>query len=254
MMPTPPLRPSQAARPVAISAHRGGSERAPEGTHEAYQDALEAGADYLEFDVRRTADGELVAFHGAQLRPGGAVSALSYVELCRMAGYAVPTTSGLLSSLAGRARAHIDLKDADCLGVIVAQARSALTSERVVVTTGDERAISELRRRYPEIPGGLTIGGPLVHTARYLARRARIPIRSPVEAAVDAGANWAAVRERLARVGALADCRSRGLATMVWTVNDEAALARWLTCPDVDVVVTDRPRRALALRDSPPPA
>jgi glycerophosphoryl diester phosphodiesterase len=60
------------------------------------------------------------------------------------------------------------------------------------------------------------------------------------------------VNERLARAGALVECRRSGLATMVWTVNDDAALARWLGCPDVDVVVTDRPRRAAALRDSSP--
>ena len=47
------------ARPAAISAHRGGCESGPQETWAAYRGALEAGADYLEFDVRRTADGEL---------------------------------------------------------------------------------------------------------------------------------------------------------------------------------------------------
>ena len=35
-----------------ISAHRGGTEFAPAGSHEAYGSALEAGAEYVEFDVR----------------------------------------------------------------------------------------------------------------------------------------------------------------------------------------------------------
>ena len=276
MMPTVPATTSQGRQAVAISAHRGGSETAPEGTYDAYQAAIKAGADYLEFDVRRTADGELVAFHPARLRPargggdrggrdrggrdrgGGdrgrsrAVSALSYAELCRAAGYDVPTTSGVLSLLAGRAGAHIDLKEPDCLAVIVSQARSVLTPERIVVTTRDQSAVAELGRRWPAVPAGLTIGGSLADTARYLAQRARLPVRGPVDAVVAAGAGWAVVNERLARAGALVECRRRGLATMVWTVNDDAALARWLGCPDVDVVVTDRPRRAAALRDSSP--
>lgn len=277
MMPAVPATASQGRQAVAISAHRGGGEAAPEGTYDAYRAALEAGADYLEFDVRRTADGELVAFHPARLRParggsnrggrnrGGrnragraragrnrAVSALSYAELCRMAGYEVPTTSGVLRLLAGRAGAHIDLKEPGCLAVIVSQALGVLTPERIIVTTRDQSAVAELGRRWPAVPAGLTIGGSLADTARYLAQRARLPVQGPVDAVVAAGAGWAVVHERLARAGALVECRRRGLATMVWTVNDDAALARWLGCPDVDVVVTDRPRRAAALRDSSP--
>jgi glycerophosphoryl diester phosphodiesterase len=247
-MATRPAGASRAGRLVAISAHRGGGEGAQEGTYAAYQRALEAGADYLEFDVRRTADGELVAFHAATVRPGRAVSALNYPELCRLAGYEVPTTSGVLELLAGRAGGHIDLKEPDCLGAIVSEARRALAAADIIVTTGDESAVAELRQRYPDVPAGLTIGGALAHTARHLAWRAGLPVQSPVDAVVAAGAGWAVVHERLARAGALAECRRRGLATMVWTVNHDHALARWLGCPDVDVVVTDRPQRAATLR------
>jgi glycerophosphoryl diester phosphodiesterase len=49
-------------------------------------------------------------------------------------------------------------------------------------------------------------------------------------------------------------CRSRGIKTMVWTVNSDRALARWLAGPRVDVVVTDRPARAHALRGDRDPA
>src|SRR2546427_377909 len=54
----------------AISAHRGGGETEPSGTYEAYRSALAAGAEYVEFDVRRTLDGTLVAFHRARLGSG----------------------------------------------------------------------------------------------------------------------------------------------------------------------------------------
>jgi glycerophosphoryl diester phosphodiesterase len=256
-MPAPPAGASRtgpvAAGPVAaISAHRGGSESAPPGTYAAYQSALAAGADYLEFDVRRTADGELVAFHPVRLRPGRAVGALSYARLCRLAGYEVPTTSGLLRLLAGRAAAHIDIKERDTLGAIMSQALSLLAPARIIATTSDDIAIRELRRRYPAVPAGLTIGGNLAETARYLASRASRRVASRLDAVLGAGAGWAVVHERLARGGLLAECRRRGLATMVWTVNDDAALTRWLGSPDVDVLVTDRPARAARLRRQPP--
>jgi glycerophosphoryl diester phosphodiesterase len=246
-MPTPPAGASR-ARPAAISAHRGGGEIAPQGTYWAYQSALASGADYLEFDVRRTADGELVAFHPARVGRGRRVGALSYAALCRLAGYEVPTTSGVLRLLAGRAAAHIDLKERDCLAAIVPQALSVLAPEDIIVTTGDEDAISELRQRHPAVPAGLTIGGDLAPTAGLLAWRAPRLVCSRIDAVVAARAEWAVMHERLARIGAPAECRRRGLATMVWTVNDDMALARWLDCADVDVLVTDRPRRAADLR------
>ncbi len=208
-----------------------------------------AGAEYLEFDVRRTADGELVACHEARLRRGQAVSALSYAALCRLAGYEVPTTSGLLRLLAAQAgSAHIDLKEPDCTPAIMSQALSLLAPASIIVTTGDQAAIQELRQRYPAVPAGLTISGDLPKTARYLTQRGRRLVRSRLDEVSGMGASWAVLQQRLARPGLLADCRRRGLATMVWTVNDDAALARFIASPDVDVLVTDRPGRAVALR------
>ena len=42
-----------------IIAHRGASDIAPENTLKAFQMAIELEADYIEFDVRCSADGEL---------------------------------------------------------------------------------------------------------------------------------------------------------------------------------------------------
>lgn len=47
----------------AVVAHRGASHDAPEETAPAYLLARDLGADYLELDLQRTADGVLIAFH-----------------------------------------------------------------------------------------------------------------------------------------------------------------------------------------------
>jgi glycerophosphoryl diester phosphodiesterase len=46
-----------------VFAHRGASAHAPENTLAAFQLALEHGADAIEFDVKLTADGHVVAHH-----------------------------------------------------------------------------------------------------------------------------------------------------------------------------------------------
>jgi glycerophosphoryl diester phosphodiesterase len=240
-----------ADRAPVISAHRGGSETAPPGTYAAYRGALAAGAGYLEFDVRITADGELVAFHDGRLRSGPPVAAASYAELCRGAGYEVPTASGIFELLAGQAGlpgggAHIDLKDAAAGPQVVAQALATLEPPRIIVTSRDPATVLAVKSRYPEVGAGLTIGGDAAQSARHAvrwARRARW-----AEAVAGAGADWAAVQQRLARMGVLAECRDRGVRTMVWTVNSDARLRRWLASLDVDVLVTDRPGRAAELR------
>lgn len=50
---------------AVVIAHRGFSYAAPEHTFAAYDQAIEAGADYIEQDVQRTKDGVLVVIHDA---------------------------------------------------------------------------------------------------------------------------------------------------------------------------------------------
>src|SRR6266496_6313782 len=91
---------------AAISAH---GPRA--GTIEAYASALASGAEYVEFDIRRTADGELAAFHDARTRQGEALGAIGYARLCELADYEVPRVADVMTLIAGKALGHLDVKD-----------------------------------------------------------------------------------------------------------------------------------------------
>ena len=48
-----------------VVSHRGDHTRAPENTLQAYANAIKAGADYVEIDLRTTADSQLVIMHDA---------------------------------------------------------------------------------------------------------------------------------------------------------------------------------------------
>jgi glycerophosphoryl diester phosphodiesterase len=56
------------------------------------------------------------------------------------------------------------------------------------------------------------------------------------------------VDHRLAPTGIVRQCRRRHLKVMVWTVNNDRELRYWLSGQRIDVLVTDRPARAVALR------
>lgn len=53
--------------PVAVSAHRGASDIAPENTLATYRESLRMQVDYIEIDVRTTKDGQLAILHDRTL-------------------------------------------------------------------------------------------------------------------------------------------------------------------------------------------
>jgi glycerophosphoryl diester phosphodiesterase len=130
----------------------------------------------------------------------------------------------------------------------VRHAVEALGPAGVLVTTEEDAVVAVLKQRFPAVPVGLTIGGDAAETAAFAMRRLRVWGLSRLDRVLASRADVAVVHHRLARTGLLAECRRRGIKTMVWTVNGDQALAGWLASPDVDVLVTDRPARAIALR------
>ena len=52
---------------VSIIAHRGASNIAPENTLKAFKKAIELKADYIEFDIHQSKDGEIIIIHDAYI-------------------------------------------------------------------------------------------------------------------------------------------------------------------------------------------
>ena len=83
--------------PTAVIAHRGASRAAPENTVEAFLTAARMGADAVELDVRRTADGVLVVHHDPRLADTRVIVATPYRDLPAH----VPTLAAALDACAG---------------------------------------------------------------------------------------------------------------------------------------------------------
>src|SRR3972149_10581261 len=68
-----------------LAAHRGGAQIGPENSLLAFRNAIALGADFLEFDVHRSKDGEVVVIHDPALERtttgAGAVSDRTLAEL-----------------------------------------------------------------------------------------------------------------------------------------------------------------------------
>lgn len=115
--------------PVIVIAHRGDHSSAPENTLKAFEDAIANGADYIEVDLRTTADGELVVMHDATVdrttNGKGAIKDMTLTQLRALrivsadksfSGiYQVPTFEQVLDMARNRIKIYLDFKEADAL-------------------------------------------------------------------------------------------------------------------------------------------
>ena len=231
---------------AAISAHGPRT-----GTIEAYAMALETGAEYVEFDIRRTADGELAAYHDPRTRQGEVLAAISYPRLCELAGYRVPRVADVMTLIAGKATGHLDLKDTGGEEKVIEMALDILGSGNFVVTTLEDPSVAAIKTRFPAVPVALSRGRDLNEVPRARRAATRLSELFPMRRLRACRADWVAVHRRLAAAGVLARCHRAGIKTMIWTVDEDAEIRRWLADPRVTVLITNRPGDAVAMRCSP---
>lgn len=241
---------------AAISVHLGGSEHHPRITYESYRAALESGAEYVEFDIRRTRDGVLVVYHDERCggADGPAVAELGYEEMCGRLGYPVPRVPEVMGILAGRVRGHLDLKETGYEDEVVAPAIEAFGPAGFVVTTLEDASVARIRRGFPDVTTALSLGRDLSGLPPHRSTPARLSEIFPVRRLRACGAQWAALNYRLTHAGVLERCAANGIGTMLWTVDRDDLITRFLKDPRVDVVITNHPGRARALRDALPEA
>jgi glycerophosphoryl diester phosphodiesterase len=247
----PPTSPVLAA-PVLISAHAGPAAGAGGRGLQAYRDAVATGADYVELDIRGTADGELVAFHDARTSQGPLVADLGYPQLCELAGFEVPKVADILAVLKGRARGHLDLKEVGDERQLVRLALDVLGPGEFIVTSLEDASVAAIRSRFPDgdaVPVALSLGRSMPGAPRQQRLRTRASELWPGPRLNACDAGWAAVHHQLALAGTAGRCRRQHRKVMIWTVNGEREIRYWLR-RRIGILVTDRPALAVALRQA----
>lgn len=103
-----------------IIAHRGAPSLAHENTMESFLRAYQAGADFIEFDVRRTRDKLLIAHHDPYIANKAEkinICDLTYNELADIASehnFEIPKITQILQIFSGKVGLDIELKEEDC--------------------------------------------------------------------------------------------------------------------------------------------
>jgi len=224
----------------ALIAHRGFAARNPENTVSAFRDALAAGADGVELDVRAAADGTPVVCHDATVDRTtdgtGAVTDHAPADLAALsvAGGAagVPTLAAVLDALPPTT-VYAELKEA---GVADAAAtRLAASDHDVVVSSFDAEALATPRKR-----GLATALLAASDGSEAVARAADLGCAMVhLHASVCAAEVVGAAHERGLRVAAWT-LAPPGTAGDDWTVTDPGVHDH-LRAVGVDALVADAP-------------
>ncbi len=239
-------------RGLRIGGHRGAPDIAPENTLAGFEAARALGADYVEMDVQRCADGALVVIHDPTVDRttdgSGAVATLALDDLLRLdagswfspqfAGQRIPTFLEFLRWIEARVPfgAVVEAK-AHGVGAEIAEliARSSSRPHLAICSflPGEILVAKEAR---PEVPCIL-----LFHRSR--------PAQDPLEliraCRADGGdLPWQWLDEELA-----VRLHRAGLLVGGGTADDEQSVNRLLAL-HTDFVDSDRPGVAIAARDA----
>ena len=226
-------------RPLVV-AHRGASQDRVENTVEAFAEARVQGAEWVELDVRLSADDVLMVHHDAHYPDGRLVREVWAAD----APDHVPNLAEAFEACEGMG-VNVEVKNLpgdpdhdDSAMVCEAVAGLAVAyrpPELLLVSSFDITAVDRIRATDPSLP-----------TAWLVAERHGTDLMLDRTAAHGHGAvnPW----DELVDEHLVAASRDRGLAVFVWTVDDPgrmAELAEW----GVDGIVTNRPGVARAVID-----
>ena len=226
-------------RPLVLG-HRGAPRARPENTLAGFAKARQLGADGVELDARRTADGTLVVHHDPHVEGVGLLVERRFEEL-RAARPAIPTLAEALQACAGML-VNVEIKclpwepDADSPGrdvvhavASVVRAASYVPVSDVIVSSFDLGAVDECRAFAPEVTTAwLTSGQELASAAAVACEHGHEWLHPDRAAALRASA------------GEIAVAKDSGLRVNVWTVDDADEIVQ-LAKAGVDAIITDVP-------------
>jgi glycerophosphoryl diester phosphodiesterase len=220
---------------VLVIAHRGASAVAPENTIAAFQAAIDAGADGIEFDVRLAHDGVPVVIHDETLyrtsRVHGRVADMSADQLSQ---YDVPSLAQLFDLFKSNELVlYLEIKDKQ---IQLAEECCRLVEEhrlkdRVIFACFEHSLLQTIKQIDPSFKTAALFQPP----AAFILNRARA-----------VGADGLALHHRLANPRVVEEANQAGFKVAVWTVDDPAWVKRAQEM-DVHALITNNPSALIQL-------
>ena len=223
-----------------IIAHRGIPVFSHENTIDSFKKAVVLGADVIEFDIRRTADGVLVAFHDPSITHHQSefmLKDLIFTKLQSIASeqkFQIPTVREIFETFSGKIGFDIDFKEENCEEETMSIASHYQCIADCYCTSFNESIVRKIQSLWPGIPSGLLIQNSLI------LKDCDISTLNMLCPAVDIF---------LTNRALFADWKAAGKYIAVWTVDEITYLEQMLSDTLIDFIITNRSDRAIQLRN-----
>lgn len=242
------------SRPLIIG-HRGASAVAPENTIAAFQAAVDAGADGIEFDVRLSRDGVPVVIHDDTLyRTGGVrrrVADLTVAELKKIdagswfgvrqfANERIPSLAELFELFkSNNLHLCLEMKTEPGNQTQLAEACCRLIDEykfrnRMIVECFELSALSILKDIDPTVKTAALFHSP---NEAFIIERTK-----------EVGASVLALNHRITTMALIDEAKLADLTVVVWTVDTQGWVSR-ARAHGVDALITNNPSALIKSRD-----
>ena len=210
-----------------IFGHRGSPKRFPENTLASFDEAVRAGADGFETDLRLLTDKTAVLYHDDEFFDEE-VETFSSLNLAERGAVVNRLTD--LAPYAERTTMILEVKRAKWENVVLEHISGW---PNVIIASFDHSAIREFSRRKAGVSLGITLSCYIVGVAPY---------------AESVGASWVFPNFHYVDADMVGELHERGIRVVPWTPNRarEWERLRQIGC---DGVITDLPEEAVAWRN-----
>ena len=217
--------------------HRGAAGHAPENTLAAVRKGIALGVDFVEIDIRRTADGRLVVLHDATVNRTtdgkGRIESFCFQDLEKLdagEGEHIPTFAEVLKVATGKTGLMVELKIRGAAQQTVELVREARFKGSVIYASFLHDELTHVRKADPEAPLMVLFGSLS---------------RASVSRAIKYGASYVGLPHDKATGPRVNSFHRAGLRLFVYTANDPDDIQRVLSL-GVDGVISNFPDRIVS--------
>ncbi|RJP59552.1 MAG: glycerophosphodiester phosphodiesterase [Candidatus Auribacter fodinae] len=231
-----------------IIAHRGSSAYEIDNTLDSFQRAIDQKADMIEFDVRRTKDNVIIAFHDPAVSRTP-VRELTYAELNELTkakGYQVPTLKEILQLTHRKIRLDIELKEPGYEADVMKLVEKYFCAADFIVTSFKDSCLATIKEISDDIKTGLLLGEDRFNNFLLTNRS----LSHLVERCRRTQADFLVPSMTLLRFGFMKRVAELKKNLIVWTVNDNESIFKLLKDSRVNAIITDKPDIGVSLRDT----
>ncbi|MFX0031424.1 MAG: glycerophosphodiester phosphodiesterase [Candidatus Hodarchaeota archaeon] len=221
---------------ILIIGHKGASKLKPENTLIAFQKAIDLQADYIEFDIQASKDGEIVVFHDYDILRltgmEGYIEDMTLNELKQLnigEGEQIPTLQEVIKLTRGKIGLQIEIKCEDIGKKVIEMLRNTDLIESSIVSSFIHNELLRIQKMEPELRLGALIS-ERVSDSKDLKKATKRVFKKKFYAVHP---YFTGVNQELVNYA-----HANNLKVNVWTVNERKDIERLINL-GVDGIITD---------------